>query len=76
MRQGSQLRPKVIEDVFEAVLAAIYLDHGLDTARTWLRARLLESFDLQDRAQFCNAEGAATLWPHLYRVPYLYWLPD
>lgn len=33
---GGRQRPSVISDAFEAVLAAIYLDAGLDFAREWL----------------------------------------
>ncbi len=33
---GGRKRPSILADVFEAVLAAIYLDGGLDSARTFL----------------------------------------
>ncbi len=35
-RTGGRTRPSVISDAFEAVLAAIYLDSGFETARDWL----------------------------------------
>lgn len=33
---GGRKRPSVVSDAFEAVLAAIYLDAGMDFARKWL----------------------------------------
>ncbi len=35
-RTGGRRRPSIISDAFEAVLAAIYLDSDLETAREWL----------------------------------------
>ncbi len=35
-RTGGRTRPSIISDAFEAVLAAIYLDSNLETARKWL----------------------------------------
>lgn len=35
-RTGGRKRPSVISDAFEAVLASIYLDAGIDAAREWL----------------------------------------
>lgn len=33
---GGRERPSIISDAFEAVLAAIYLDGGMEAARTWV----------------------------------------
>lgn len=35
-KMGGRRRPSIISDAFEAVLGAIYLDAGMDTARKWL----------------------------------------
>ena len=35
-RTGGRKRPSVISDAFEAVIAAIYLDSNLETARAWV----------------------------------------
>ncbi len=38
-------RPSVVSDAFEAVLAAIYLDAGLEKAREWLLNLMKDAFD-------------------------------
>lgn len=38
---GGRTRPALLEDAFEAVVAAMYLDQGIQAATTWLR-RLIE----------------------------------
>ena len=43
-KSGGRERPSVISDAFEALLAAIYLDAGLDFARKWLLALMQEAF--------------------------------
>ncbi|MEE1351529.1 MAG: ribonuclease III [Clostridia bacterium] len=35
-KTGGRRRPSIISDAFEALLGAIYLDGGLETARAWL----------------------------------------
>lgn len=44
-RSNGRERPSVVSDAFEAVLAAIYLDSGLDTAREWLLNLMKDAFD-------------------------------
>lgn len=44
-RSKGRERPSVVSDAFEAVLAAIYLDAGLDFAREWLLGLMKEAFD-------------------------------
>lgn len=43
-KNGGRNRPSVISDAFEALLAAIYLDSGLDYAREWLLALMKDAF--------------------------------
>ena len=33
---GGRKRPSIVSDAFEAVIAAIYLDSGIEAARTWV----------------------------------------
>lgn len=42
---GGRERPSVVSDAFEAVLAAIYLDAGMDFARKWLLNLMSDAFD-------------------------------
>lgn len=35
-KMGGRYRPSIVSDAFEAVLGAIYLDGGFETARVWL----------------------------------------
>ncbi|MBQ7794817.1 MAG: ribonuclease III [Clostridia bacterium] len=42
---GGRERPSVVSDAFEAVLAAIYLDAGLDFAREWLLGVMSDAFE-------------------------------
>ena len=46
---GGRSRPAVLADAAEAVLAAVYLDGGLDPARTVIRRFLLEAKDRPKR---------------------------
>jgi ribonuclease-3 len=41
LRQGGSHRRKLLADVFEAVLGAVYLDGGLDAAREFVRSALI-----------------------------------
>lgn len=41
-KMGGRRRPSIISDAFEAVLGAIYLDGGMDTARKWLLSLIEE----------------------------------
>lgn len=42
---GGRKRPSVVSDAFEAVLAAVYLDAGMDFARKWLLNLMSDAFD-------------------------------
>lgn len=48
-KTGGRRRPSIISDAFEAVLGAIYLDGGMQTASKWLLSimeeRILETLD-------------------------------
>ncbi len=41
---GGRQRPSVVSDAFEAVLAAIYLDAGFESAKKWLLALMQDAF--------------------------------
>lgn len=43
---GGRKRPSVISDAFEAVLGAIYLDAGIETAKKWLLNLMLDRIEL------------------------------
>ena len=43
---GGRRRPSVISDAFEAVLGAIYLDSGLETARKWVLDLMTDRIEL------------------------------
>ena len=45
-KTGGRRRPSVISDAFEAVLGAIYLDSGLETARKWLLGLMTDRIEL------------------------------
>ncbi|MCD8180533.1 MAG: ribonuclease III [Firmicutes bacterium] len=42
---GGRERPSIVSDAFEAVLAAIYLDGGMETARKWVINLMRDSID-------------------------------
>lgn len=42
---GGRKRPSIVSDAFEAVLAAIYLDGGMEKAREWLINLMRDSVD-------------------------------
>lgn len=42
---GGRERPSIVSDAFEAVLAAIYLDGGMETARKWVIDLMREAID-------------------------------
>ena len=44
-KTGGREKPALLADAFEAVLAAIYIDGGLDAAATFLRHQLKEAVD-------------------------------
>ncbi|MDP2359240.1 MAG: ribonuclease III [bacterium] len=45
-RTGGRQRPSILEDAFEALLGAIYLDGGLPAAEDFIRRQVLEGLDL------------------------------
>ena len=42
---GGRKRPSIVSDAFEAVIAAIYLDGGLETAREWVLNLMKDSIE-------------------------------
>ena len=44
-KTGGRLKPALLADAYEALIAAIYLDGGLDAAATFLRRELKEAID-------------------------------
>lgn len=50
-RTGGRTNASILADAFEAVLAALYLDHGPDVARAFVTTRLLKDAALEDIAQ-------------------------
>lgn len=44
-RSGGRTRPSIISDTFEAVIGAIYLDGGIEPARTFVNAVVLKEID-------------------------------
>lgn len=61
----AQADPNILEDAFEAFLAALYLDRGFDVARSWL-VGLLESH--VDFAHLVATQGSAKDTLHRYLV--------
>lgn len=49
---GGRKRPSIISDAFEAVLGAIYLDAGFDTAQKWLLMLMRERIELVLQGNF------------------------
>lgn len=45
-RTGGRTRPSVLADAFEALIAAIYLDGGLEITREWLLSQLYDTIQL------------------------------
>lgn len=51
---GGRERDSILSDAFEALIGAIYLDSGLEEARTFIRRFLLQ--DVEDKALFYDAK--------------------
>lgn len=49
LRNGGAERPSILADAFEAVIAALYLDGGLDAARTFILPFIKEELAVQAR---------------------------
>lgn len=46
---GGRTRPSIVSDAFEAVIAAVYLDGGLDAARKYVLSFMPEDFDIKKK---------------------------
>ena len=44
-RTGGRKRPSIVSDAFEAVIASIYLDGGIEAAREWVLRRLAREIE-------------------------------
>jgi ribonuclease-3 len=75
-RAGGRVNPSLLANAFEALLGAVYLDHGYPVARTFVVNTIVRSVDLHEKAsrrenykslllEFAQARG----WPQpQYRV--------
>jgi ribonuclease-3 len=45
IRSGGRVRPSILEDTYEAIVGAIFLDGGLNPARAFIRYTLLDFLD-------------------------------
>ena len=51
---GGRERDSILSDAFEALIGAIYLDGGMDRARTFIHTHLLK--DVEDKSLFYDAK--------------------
>lgn len=58
---GGLKNPAILEDVMEAVIAALYLDGGFDVARKFIKSRWWKRFDREDAAKK-DAKSALQEW--------------
>jgi len=53
-RSGGRHRASILADMVEAVIAAIYLDSGMDAARSFIIERLLKNADLGEQHKIAD----------------------
>ncbi|MEG1993526.1 MAG: ribonuclease III [Oscillospiraceae bacterium] len=51
---GGRTRPSILADAFEAVIAAIYLDGGIESARKFILPFVTEMLDHKDKLSFTD----------------------
>lgn len=56
---GGRSRPSILADAVEAVIAALYLDGGMEAARAFIETYILH--DLDDGAEQCRTDYKTTL---------------
>jgi ribonuclease-3 len=60
-KQGARTRPGVLADAMEALLAAVYLDAGIEAARQLVECHILGNGVFLDRAELISPRDAKTL---------------
>ena len=50
-RTGGRTRPSILSDAYEALIAAIFLDSGLDVVREWVLSQLYEAIEAAARGK-------------------------
>jgi ribonuclease-3 len=67
-RTGGETKPAILADACEAVIAALYLDGGLDVARAFIE-RLWPDVDSENDAARKDAKTALQEWAHKQNKP-------
>jgi len=75
-RAGGRRRPSILEDAFEAVIGALYLDGGMTAARDFVEIHLLDNWrEIVRKDEFVNYKSLvlehaqANHWPNpIYRL--------
>ena len=60
---GGRERDSILSDAFEALIGAIYLDGGMDRARTFIHTHLLK--DVEDKSLFYDAKTILQVLIHV-----------
>jgi len=64
-KTGGREKPAVLADAYEAVIAAIYLDAGLDAARRFIRSSLLEAVMAEEADRLRQPDDKSGLQEYL-----------
>jgi len=60
-KTGGRAKPALLADAYEAVIAAIYLDAGLDAARRFVQRSLVESAIALEAERLCRTDHKSAL---------------
>jgi ribonuclease III len=60
-KTGGRAKPALLADAYEAVIAAIYLDAGLDAARKFVQRSLVESAIAVEAERLCQTDHKSAL---------------
>jgi ribonuclease-3 len=66
-KTGGRLKPAILADLFESVVAAIYLDGELDTARDFILAQFRDSFSALARGEIVHVDSKSSLQERLHQ---------